>query len=258
MKKISSFILFVSLFFSCSQDGGFNDFPTGSSGVAGSYARFMIVGNYFYSINNEQIRTFDLSDPKLPELINTQTIGERIESIFNLDNRLFIGSGSGLYIYTIESDGIPKRASQFSYEVFGTTPCDPVVATDSFAYVTLNTAINRTCGRNNPVELNQLVIFDVTNIQDPQLIAEYEMELPKGIGIDDKTLFVCDDKAGLKIFDASNPENLKSLAHFDTFTAFDVIPLDGLLLVVGPENVYQIDYSDLSNIQLISTIPLEA
>ncbi len=258
MKKISSFIFVAALFFSCQQEGGFSDFPSGTTGIAGSYARFMIVGNYFYSIDNEQIRTFSLAKPELPELINEQRIGERIESIFNLGNRLFIGSGSGLYIYTIENDGIPKRASQFSYEVFGTTPCDPVVATDSFAYVTLNTAIDQSCGRDRLVNLNQMIIFDITNIEQPQLIAEYPMELPKGIGIDNKTLFVCDDKAGLKIFDVTNPTAIVSLAHFDNFTAFDVIPLNGLLLVVGPENVYQFDYSDLTNIRLVSQIQIEA
>ena len=124
--------------------------------------------------------------------------------------------------------------------------------------MTLNSAITNNCGRDRLIDLNQMVIFDVTNIEQPELIAEYPMELPKGIGVDGKTLFVCDDKAGLKIFDVTNPREIVSIAHFDTFTAFDVIPLDGLLLVVGPENVYQFDYSDLSNIRMISQIPIEA
>lgn len=256
IKNISFSFFGLFLFWSCSQDGAFNGFPSGSTGLAGSYARFMIVDNFFYAIDNERIKTYSLDNPQQPELRNSQIIGERIESIFNLDNRLFIGSGSGLYIYTIGSDGIPTRTSQFSYDVFGITPCDPVVATDSFAYVTLNTAIDKSCG-NVAVPLNKLVIFDVTEIETPKKLAEYDMQLPKGIGIDGKTLFVCDDRAGLKIYNVDNPTDIIQIAHFDNFTAFDVIPLGGLLLMVGPDNVYQFDYRDLSNIQLISQIPLE-
>ena len=63
---------------------------------------------------------------------------------------------------------------------------------------------------------------------------------------------------GLKIFDVSNPRDIQLIKHFDFFTAFDVIPLDGLLLVVGPDNVYQFDYSDLENIKQVSQIPYGA
>lgn len=256
--KIFSLVFLITATFSCDQEAAFSDSPS-STGVAGSYARFMIVENFFYVIDDENIKTFSLADSELPELLETQSIGERIESIFNIGKRLFIGSGSGMYIYNIGNDGLPEKISEFSYEIFSVTPCDPVVATDSFAYVTLNTAIeNRSCGFSGLVTLNQLVIFDISKIEEPQLIAEYPMELPKGVGIDGKTLFVCDDKAGLKIFDVTNPLEMQPLAHFNDFTAFDVIPLDGLLLVVGPDNVYQFDYTDLSSIRLISTIPIEA
>ena len=44
--------------------------------------------------------------------------------------------------------------------------------------------------------------------------------------------------------------------NFDDFTAYDVIPLGGLLLVVGPDNLYQFDYTDLNNIVKISEIPI--
>ena len=68
-------------------------------------------------------------------------------------------------------------------------------------------------------------------------------------------LFVCDNDQGLKVFDVSDPLNIDLIKHFDGFTAFDVITLDGLLLVVGPDNVYQFDYNDLENMRLVSEIP---
>ncbi|MEN0051732.1 MAG: hypothetical protein AAF806_32000, partial [Bacteroidota bacterium] len=124
-----------------------------------------------------------------------------------------------------------------------------------FAYVTLNAKrrIDNPCGGDFEVNANLLKIYDITNPSQPILLTEYEMFAPKGVGLDGTTLFVCDDEAGLKVFDVSNPYDLKTIAHIDDIVTFDVIPLDGLLLVVGPKNVYEFDYTDLDNIQLISS-----
>jgi len=103
-----------------------------------------------------------------------------------------------------------------------------------------------------------LRVYDIADITQPNLIAEYPMSTPKGVGLDGNTLFVCDHDQGLKIFDVSNPLEIQLIKHFDNFTAYDVITLDGLLLIVGPDNVYQFDYNDLENIQLISEIPYGA
>lgn len=264
MKNIITITLgfIICILIGCSEDSAsLSGSAASNTGIAGSYARFMIVDNSLYVIDDEKIKTYSLTVPETPELINEQIIGDRIESIFHLDGRLFIGSGSGLYIYTIDTNnnGIPNQTSSFSYDVFPVYPCDPVVATANYAYVTLNTQLRSTeCGGTVELQLNQLNIFDISDITTPQLIAEYEMVHPKGVGIDGNTLFLCDDTAGLKIFDVTDPLNIQTIAHFDGIMTYDVIPLNGLLLVVGPDNVYQFDYSDLNNIQLISSIPIEA
>ena len=252
--RISFFLLVAVVFFQCAKSDSLA--PASDTGTAGSYARSMIVGNFLYLIDEENIRTLSLENPDLPQLINNQQIGDRIESIFNLDNRLFIGSGSGLYLYTINENGIPEFASTFSYDIFPIYPCDPVVANDSFAYVTLNSDFRSfICGGGTVInEVNSLEIFDITDFTSPQLIAEYEMENPKGVGLDGKTLFICDNEAGLKIYDVNDPLNIQLIKHFDDFVTYDVIPLGGLLLVVGPESVHQFDYSDLSNITRVSII----
>jgi len=260
MKNLNLYILVIllgSIFFTCSDDAS----VVGSSetGVAGSYARFMIVEDYMYIIDNQNIKTYSLDNAIEPELISEKAIGERIESIFHRDGKLFIGSGIGMFIYTINQAGIPMYTSEFSYDIFPIFPCDPVVANNTHAYVTLNTSIrSSTCRGTTTEQINQLNIFDLSDIEKPLLINEIPMVKPKGLGLDGNTLFICDDVAGLKIFDVSDVMNLTMIAHFDTFNAYDVIPLDGLLLVVGPDNVYQFDYTDLDNITLISTIPIEA
>jgi hypothetical protein len=208
-----------------------------------------------YVVDNLGLITFDISDAANPVQIEKQEIGERIETIFNFKDKLFIGSGEGLFIYEILASGLPKQLSATSYFEFDIFPCDPVVANDSYAYVTLNAKrrINNPCGGTFEVNANLLKIYDITNPQQPQFLIEYEMFAPKGVGLDGTTLFVCDDEEGLKIFDVTDPFNLVSIAHIDNLTAFDVIPLDGLLLVVGPENVYQFDYTNLDDIQQLSS-----
>ncbi len=85
------------------------------------------------------------------------------------------------------------------------------------------------------------------------------MQNPHGLGIDNSTLFLCEGEHGLKVFDAKDlnkiDENL--LAHFKDHDAFDVIPLGTSLLLIGKDGLYQYDYSDPSDIKLISILPIE-
>jgi hypothetical protein len=252
------FILFSMALFSCSADSASDSFSTGAgdTGVAGSYARFITVGNFLYIVDRSNIQTYSLTSPSLPNKINTQEIGEQIESIFNYQDKLFIGSGSGLYIYTIQADGIPSKTATHTYD-FPILPCDPVVANDTYAYVSLHDGdTGGPCGGFNNV--NELKIFNVADINNPELLVSYPMSRPKGLGLDGNILFLCDDWAGLKVFNVSDPYNIVQIAHFDYFNAFDVIPLNGLLLCVGTDNVYQFDYTDLSNIQEVSRIPFQS
>ncbi len=253
--KLSIYLLLALAFLRCTKEAGSPAPSSSNTGVGGSYSVFMIVGDYLYTITNTDIKTLSLEDPANPKLIDTQRIGENVESIFNLDNRLFIGSGSGLYIYRIKDDGIPQFVSSFAYDQFPIRPCDPVVANDSFAFVTLNT-VNGAC-RGTEIQLNQLAIFDITDINNPVMINTYPLSGPKGVGLDGNTVFVCDNEEGLKIFDVTNKYDIKLIKQFGGFTAYDVIPFDGLLLVVGPENLYQFDYSDLDNIHQVSKIAIK-
>lgn len=256
LKKMLLFALFCSsLLLACESSLADSATPSSDTGVGGSYARFVIVGDYMYVVDDASLITFDVSDAANPVQIEKQAIGERIETIFNFKDKLFVGSGEGLFIYEIEENGLPNQLSATSYFEFDIFPCDPVVANDTYAYVTLNAKqrIDNPCGGSFEINVNLLKIYDITDPQQPKFLTEYEMFAPKGVGLDGTTLFVCDDEQGLKIFDVSNPYELFTIHHIDTFTAFDVIPLDGLLLVVGPENVYQFDYTDLNNIQQLSS-----
>ena len=50
--------------------------------------------------------------------------------------------------------------------------------------------------------------------------------------------------------------HMNQIAHFPDIKTYDVIPYNGLLMMVGSDGLYQYDYSDLANISLISRIPV--
>jgi len=264
MKKyiLPSFFFSLLLTISCTSNDELAANLESDTGVGGSYARFLALNDHLYVVDNTSIKTFNLSDESNPFEVDKQEIGERIESIFHFDNRLFIGSGAGLFIYQIGLDGIPTPLAATEYfETFDTFACDPVVANTTHAYVTLNSleAVERPCGDGEILnDVNELRVYDITEITAPQLIAQYPFSAPKGVGIDGDLLFICDNDQGLKIFNIENPQNIQEVQTFGNFTAFDVITLNGTLLVVGPDNVYQFNYTDPADIKLISTIPYGA
>ena len=91
----------------------------------------------------------------------------------------------------------------------------------------------------------------------PQPIVSYTMTKPKGLGIDNGTLFLCDD--GLKIYNADDPQTLMAnrLAHYSGMEGYDVIPYNNVLMMIAEDGIYQYDYSDLEEIRLLSKIAVK-
>ena len=158
---------------------------------------------------------------------------------------MFLGSMRGMYIYDISSPATPTFVSEFEHG----TACDPVVVDGDYAYVTLRGG--NACGAIS----SGLFIVDISNINKPELTAEYPMDEPYGLGVKEEKLFVCDGDSGLKVYDKSNVEDLQALNHFKNINTFDVIPLENTLLMVGEDVLYQYDYLD-NDIALLSTLHL--
>jgi len=247
MKNILIIIGMVVLFAACSNedsDIGFSESaPSGGNGVGGSTARFTIAGNYLYTVDNSTLNIFNIDNTAEPVFLLEEFLDwGTIETIFNRGENLFIGTQTGVFIYDISTPDQPRFLSLFEH-LFA---CDPVIADDTHAYVTLRS--NRAgCGRIN----NQLDVLDITDLNSPRLIRTYPMSGPKGLGKDGNLLFVCDD--GLKVYDATSVIDLTLLQHFDDISANDVIPLNGNLLVIGDDGLYQYDYTGES-LQLLSKL----
>jgi hypothetical protein len=217
-------------------------------GVGGSMARFTLYDNYLYAVDYSSLRLFNISVANAPVLENETYIGWNIETIFPYEQKLFIGTQSGMLIYSLADPSNPEYISEFSH----ISSCDPVAVSGNYAYVTLRAG--NLCGAGE----SQLDVIDISDIQSPQLLKEYPMTEPYGLGIDDSVLFVCDGSAGLKIYNASDPLNIddNKLAEYPNIHTFDVIPLGEVLLMIASEGLYQYDYSDLENITQLSFIPI--
>jgi hypothetical protein len=222
--------------------------PNPTVGVGGSMAKFTIVGNYLYGVDNSSIYCVNVSNASHPSIETTLTINSMPESIFPFNGKLFIGGATGIQIYSLINPANPSIESDFGH----VTSCDPVVADNKYAYITLHSG--SPCHTHDDV--NELDIADISDIHNPVNIKTIGFTHPLGLGIDNNILFLCDDQDGLKIYDATDPMTLAdhSLAKFPINGAYDVIPLNNDLILTAKDGVYQFDYSDSHHIKMVSKI----
>lgn len=248
MKKYITLILPIVLFiFACSSNNDSSSTEASSfdnsTGQGGSLARFTIFNDYLYTVDNQDLNVFNISNNEQPVQVNEVNIGFNIETLFNYKEFLFIGSQNGMFIYSVDNPEEPLFLSEAQHF----TACDPVVANLTHAFVTLHTNVG--CGNN----LNQLQIYDVADLENPVLISTRNLTRPIGLGLYGDYLIVCDDE--VKIFNVADPENTV-LVHNINRDAFDVIIQDNLLILVGQNGVYQysLDPTNIQNTQELSTI----
>jgi hypothetical protein len=225
-----------------------------STGKGGSMARFAIKGDVLYTVSTEDLKLFNIEEPDNPKHAPGRDIkvGFDIETIFPMDTLLFIGARSAMYVYDITDPRFPTLLSHVSH----LRSCDPVVAQGNYAYVTLNTNASN-CGPNPN---NMLHIYDISNPTNPILKNTRSLNGPTGLGIDGTKLFVCD--RGLKVFDITDPLNLRQtddivdIDQVNIRLAYDVIPLDGLLILVAEEGLFQFDYTG-DKLRFVSKIEIK-
>lgn len=223
---------------------------TGGSGTGGSMARFMLNENYLYVIAVPvRLKTVDVTTPDEMTVIDSVDVPRNMETLFKLQNNLFIGTTTGMLIFDLVNPKKPVQVSSYDH----IRACDPVVVDGQYAYVTLRSG--NTC--NNAQNL--LEVIDISSIKSPYLVKSYPMFNPHGLGTDGNLLFVCDGTAGLKIYDKSDPLAIitSQIAHYPDFDTYDVIPMNGILMLVGKDGIYQYDYSDPQNIIQISHITIK-
>ncbi len=214
-------------------------------GVGGSLARFQIVNNFLYTVGSYEMAIFNIQDLSAPVLEKVQGAGWNIETMFQAEGYLYLGSTNGMYIYSLNDPSSPEYVSDFTHW----EGCDPVVVDGDYAYLTLRGG--NLCGQDESV----LEVINISDKTTPTLAGRYELENPYGLGIKGNTLFVCDGTSGLKLFNKENPLDISLIKSFKNIQSKDVIPLDDKLLMIGDRVLYQYNYAG-DSISLISTYTL--
>lgn len=210
----------------------------GGSGQAGSMSRFAIVGDHLYCVDASNLVVFDISQPARPQLKNSAPLGWQIETIFPMGNKLFVGGQNGMYIVDASDPDAPYPLSQFQHG----RACDPVVAEDNRAYVTLRNG--SPCGPTD----NEMLIIDVSNLRNPVLLGRVPLTNPYGLAVRNRLIYLCDGTGGLKVIDGSNPTAVPApLKVISGLTPYDAILRGTILIVTAQDRVHIFDVSNATN-----------
>jgi len=213
-------------------------------GKGGSMARFAIMQDRLYAVSTSRLTVYNITNANEPVQSNSVQVGWNIETIFPFKNSLFIGSQTGMFIYNVASPDAPVQTGRFSHVM----SCDPVIADDDYAYVTLRSGT--TCLR----AVNQLEVLTLDNLTNPVLLKTYTMTNPHGLSKDGNLLFICDGNSGIKVYNATNVSDLQLLKTIQVSGAYDVIAFNNHALVVAADGFYQYDYTNPGDIRLISKL----
>lgn len=215
----------------------------GSAG--GSTARFSMLDHYLYTLSGDSLALYNIAQSAHPLLVNRLRLGSNVETLFSYSSSLFMGTSSGMLIYDASNPAAPVYKGRFDHLY----ACDPVVVQGTYAYVTLREGT--ACGSNN---VNEADVVDISNPAAPRQVSSLPLSNPYGLGIDGHQLIVADGKAGIRFIDATDPASLSIKKTIGGVNARDVIALNGFVLVVASDGLYQYDDHDFSNPKWLSTL----
>lgn len=227
--------------------GNANSVPNAVYGTGGSMARFTAFKDRLFTVGVNNLGVFNIKDDFKPVFVTRKDLGWGIETIFPFQDNLFIGSIAGVKIFSTANPDEPTLTGEFGH----VRKCDPVVTNGKNIFVTLRAGSN--CGGG----ASELQILTATPLTSPSLVKSYTLENPFGLAVDGNTLLVCDGWSGLKVYDISDVQALKQIAHIKDIVPFDVIAGNGLAIVSAIDGIYQYDYKSPSSPKLLSSIKLK-
>ncbi len=243
LMKTIQFIFAAAMLFAMAACSKSSSEVSAADGTTGSLTRFITAGNYLYAVDNSSLKTYSIANPAAPVFKGSTNVGFAIQTIFPLNDKLFIGSANAMYIFSISNPEQPKLLSETQYIIRGK---DPIVAFDSVAYTTVRT-LNGTGGVLN--------VFNIKDINRPALIGQFLMDNPYGLGIKDSALYVCDGTAGLKMLNISKPYQPVSRGVFPIAEAvYDVIVSGEMLICYIQGGLAFINISNRFNPVLITKL----
>jgi hypothetical protein len=217
----------------------------GSGGVGGSYATFAVIGSYLYHIDQSSLITLDITNPEDPVELSRDYIGGGIETLFPTKDYLFIGTTTGMRVFSRSNPASPHQIGSISHF----RACDPVVVWDTLAYVTLRGG-NR-CGQTNDV----LLSISIKDPASPVALDTLDLSTPFGLTVQDTLLYVSKGDSGFCLVNAADPRQLRVEQTWTDKDTKDFIWFGDLLYVMGFEDVRVMDATAPDTPALLSTIP---
>jgi hypothetical protein len=231
----------------CQMDMNGQALASAAKGTAGSMAGMVLMNDHLYAISEmHSVKIADISNAASPEITNEFFAGFDLQTIFPFENKLFLGSAVGMFMYDVSDPNQPVSLGEFTHG----RACDPVITDGSYAYVTLHAGDG--CGS----DVNELQVIDVKDLQHSKLAKTYQLTKPTGLSKEGKLLFICDGTA-VKIFNASNPERLVLQRQIKSNEPYDVIVSGKRAMIVSSDGLHQYDYSNINNIRLLSFLPVK-
>lgn len=230
--------------------GGMAGTNANTYGVGGSMARFITYDDYLYALESSwKLKSINIADTDNLRVENELNLWGMVETVFIADNYLYVGTSNGMHILDLLNPASPNLLSTYQH----ITACDPVVVEGDRAYVTLRSG--NTCGGTQDL----LEVIDISDKYAPKRLSSFSVNNPYGLGINNETLFLCQGEFGLNVYDASDEQSITShlIAAFPGINAYDVIPLDSFLFMIGEDGFYIYDYADLNNIHILGTLLVE-
>lgn len=220
-----------------------------SYGQGGSMARFTLMSGHLYAVDESSLRVFDVNTAKDPKYLKDISLGWGIETIFPFQNKLFIGSNTGMHIYDASVPSEPQQMSVYQH----ITACDPVVVNEAYAFVTLRSGV--TCNQG----VDELHVLDIKDPYQPELLKAYPMANPHGLALTAQYLYLAEGNHGLKSFDVSDVMAIDDnrMEHLKSMKSVDLIPGPKSLIVIGPDGVCQFDYSKPDRLNPLSCIQVK-
>lgn len=219
------------------------------SGQGGSMARFTLLNNYLYTVGISDLSLFNVQTAANPTFVKSIKLDWGVETIFPYEQKLFIGTNTGMHIFNATDPANPVKLSTYRH-VFA---CDPVVVQGKYAYVTLR------AGTNCRQAVNQLEVLDIEDPTNPKQVSVFPMQNPHGLSVSGNNLFLCEGDFGLKSFNITDKNAIGKnlLQHLKNIKSFDVIAGPKSLIVTGEDGVYQFNYDNAAALKQLSKIKIQ-
>ncbi|MES2448061.1 MAG: hypothetical protein V4546_12820 [Bacteroidota bacterium] len=220
-----------------------------SSGQGGSMAIFTLLNDHLYTVGINDLSLFNVQAAANPTFVKSIRLDWGVETIFPYEQKLFIGTNTGMHIFNASDPANPVKLSTYAH-VFA---CDPVVVQGKYAYVTLR------AGTGCRQATNQLEVLDIEDPTKPKQVSVFPMQNPHGLSVSGNNLFLCEGDFGLKSFNITDKiaigKNL--LQHLKNIKSFDVIAGPKSLIVTGEDGVYQFNYDNAATLKQLSKIKIQ-